>query len=90
MAKSKTFTVRASEEQVERWRRAAGDTQFNSWVKMSLDSQAEVDESLEREIELKARERAVIVKKSAPQKSSTCKHEGYEKQPFCYRCGERR
>lgn len=89
MAKSKTKTIRASFEEWGRWEAAAGDISFNTWVKNALNSQAELDAALEREQRGRQEERARIVKKSNPQKSSGCKHEGYKHLPFCYACGER-
>ena len=72
---SKVIPIKASSDEHARWKAAAsraGASSFNAWARASLNSQAEVDEALEREVELKARERAQTMKKAFPQGKTKC------------------
>jgi len=89
LAKTGTFSVRAAPEDILRWKEAAGGLRFNDWVKRALNEAADLEQAEERQRAGVVAEREKIVKKSRPQTSGACKHEGYKHLPFCYRCGAR-
>ena len=83
MAKTKTRSIRATEEEFAVWDQACGDMKFNSWVKSALNVAAGEELSAPRFVEAKTPKPKGLSK-------SGCKHVGFERNTFCYRCGDRR
>lgn len=77
MARTQTFSVRATPDEIARWREAAGETRFNDWVKMALRDQASLDEATARERKSSQRDRQQTLTVTFPQGSSCPKDGGY-------------
>jgi hypothetical protein len=84
MAKSTTFSVRSTPEEQARWREAAGDQKFNSWVKRALNDAADLEAALDRERSQAQDARREVAETAFPQMKKKAIKCPTPKGAFCY------